>query len=51
MRIVENIAREKGYKDKYEMLRDYGLTPTVRVPKHKKAEFVLLLWRHFKGKS
>lgn len=51
MRILDNIARENGYKNKSEMLWDYGLAPTVWVPKHKKVEIILLFWKYFRNKK
>lgn len=51
MRIMDNIAIENGYKNKTEMLWDYGFAPTVRIPKHKKVEIIPLFWRYFKSKS
>ena len=42
------IARNNGYIDKFEMFRDFNLIPTVLTPKHRKSEFVILLYRYFK---
>lgn len=42
------IARNNGYKDKFELLRDYNIIPTVMMPKHKKIEVISLLLKHLK---
>lgn len=40
---IDIIAKQHGYLDYYDMMMDYGYVPTVRVPKHKKHELVILL--------
>lgn len=45
MRAVLNmIAKNNGYSDKFELLRDYSFIPTVLTPKHRRIEFVKLLY-------
>lgn len=48
--VLDIIAKNNGYKNKFEMLSDYRIIPTVMMPKHKKIEFVSLLWKHFTKK-
>ena len=40
---LDLIAKNNGYNDKIELLRDYGFIPTVKMPAHKKIEIVSLL--------
>ena len=47
--MLDKIAVGNGYKDKFELLRDYNIIPTVKMPKHKKMEFVSLLLKHLKN--
>lgn len=47
-KVLDKIAVDNGYKDKFELLRDYNIIPTVKMPKHKKMEFVSLLLKHLK---
>lgn len=47
-KVLDKIAVGNGYKDKFELLRDYNIIPTVKSPKHKKIEFVSLLLKHLK---
>lgn len=44
---LDLIAKNNGYNDKIELLRDYGFIPTVKMPAHKKIEIVSLLWKHY----
>lgn len=44
--VLDIIAKSNGYKDKWELLRDYNIAPTVMVPKHKKIDFGLLLLKY-----
>lgn len=46
--LLDVIAKDNGYIDKLEMFRDYNFIPTVLTPKHRKSEFIVLLYRHFK---
>lgn len=41
--ILEKEAKLKGYVDKDDLLMDYGIMPSVRVPNHKKWEVVFIL--------
>ena len=41
--VIDIVAKNNGYKDKLEMLSDYGFVPTVIMPKHRKSEFISLL--------
>ena len=47
-KVLDKIAVGNGYKDKFELLRDYNIIPTVKMPKHKKMEFDYYegLWKH-----
>ena len=45
---LDLLARKNGYVDKFELLMDYNIIPTVKMSRHKKSEFVLLLLKHFK---
>ncbi len=47
-KVLDKIAVDNGYKDKFELLRDYNIIPTVKMPKHKKMEFISLLLKHLK---
>ena len=47
-KVLDVIARSNGYIDKLEMFRDYNFIPTVLTPKHRKREFLILLYRHIK---
>lgn len=44
---LDLIAKNNGYNDKIELLRDYGFIPTVKMPAHKKIEIVSLLWKYY----
>ena len=44
---LDLIAKNNGYNDKIELLRDYNFIPTVKMPAHKKIEIVSLLWKHY----
>lgn len=35
-KVLDKIAVGNGYKDKFELLRDYNIIPTVKMPRHKK---------------
>lgn len=49
--IIDEIAKENGYKDKLDLLYDYDIAPSVAVmPQHKKWEFPILLLKHIKKK-
>ncbi len=48
---LRQIAKKNGYDSEYELLRDYGIVPTVRMPNHKKIELIPLLLRHLKGQK
>lgn len=50
-KVLDKIAVGNGYKDKFELLRDYNIIPTVKMPKHKKMEFVSLLLKHLKKRK
>ena len=43
----DKIARENGYMNKLDLLMDYNIQPTVRVPSHKAIEVVPLVVKHF----
>lgn len=43
--LFDTIAKNNGYSDKFDLLRDYGFIPTVLMPKHRKIEIVKLLYR------
>lgn len=44
--VLDTIAKNNGYSDKFDLLRDYGFMPTVLTPKHRKIEIVKLLYNH-----
>lgn len=48
--VINTIAKDNGYFDKYDLLRDYGFVPTVLTPKHKKYEIVKLFYKHIRKK-
>ena len=48
--VINPIAKNNGYPDKFALLRDYGFMPTVLTPKHHKIEIVTLLYKHFRKK-
>lgn len=45
--VLDQIAKNNGYNDKFGLFRDYNFIPTVRVPRHKKIEIISLLWKHY----
>lgn len=45
--VWDQIAKNNGYNDKFELFWDYNIVPTVRVPTHKKIEIISLLWKHY----
>ena len=46
--LMDNIARNAGYKNKMDLFYDYDFIPTVLTPKHRKIEIVLLIYKHIK---
>ena len=48
--VINTIAKNNGYSDKFDLLRDYGFMPTVLTPKHRKIEIVNLLYKHIRKK-
>ena len=34
--VLDQIAKNNGYNDKFELFRDYNFIPTVKIPTHKK---------------
>lgn len=46
--MLDTIARSNGYDDWVELLMDYGFTPTVMMPKHKKIELMSLVLNHLR---
>lgn len=44
---LDLIAKNNGYNDRFELLRDYNFIPTVKMPAHKKIEIIALLWKHY----
>lgn len=46
-RALDLIAKNNGYNDRFELLRDYNFIPTVKIPAHKKIEIVTLLRKHY----
>lgn len=47
--VLDLIAKNNGYKDKMELLRDYSFIPTVMIPNHKKIEIIPLFWKYIKN--
>lgn len=45
--VLDQIAKNNGYNDKFALFRDYNFIPTVRVTRHKKIEIISLLWKHY----
>ena len=50
-KVLDEIATRNGYDDKNSLLMDYGIFPTVKVPSHKKIEFISLILRNYKKKK
>lgn len=48
--VLDTIARNNGYSDKFDLLMDYRFIPTVLTPRHRKIEFVKLLYNHIRKK-
>ena len=46
LRVLDQIAKNNGYNDKFGLFRDYNFIPTVKIPTHKKIEIISLLWKH-----
>ena len=46
-RALDLIAKNNGYNDRFELLRDYNFIPTVKIPAHKKIEIIALLLKHY----
>lgn len=49
--VFDLIAKNNGYRNKTELLRDYNFIPTVKTPRHRKLEIVSLLWNHLFNKK
>lgn len=45
--VLDQIAKNNGYNDKFELFRDYNFIPTVKIPTHKKIEIISLLWKYY----
>lgn len=45
------IAKNNGYNNKMELLRDYNFIPTVMMPKHKKIKIIPLFWKNIISKK
>ena len=50
-RLLKKTAKKAGYQSVIEMLWDYDLVPSVRMPKHKKQEIVPLIIKQLKKKD
>lgn len=50
-KFLELLAKDSGYINRDDLLYDYGLIPTVRVPRHKKREIVPLIVGYIKKKN
>lgn len=48
--VISSVAKANGYRDKSELLRDYGFIPTVLTPKHRKIEIIKLLYDYITKK-
>lgn len=48
-RAISTIAKDNGYSDSFDLLRDYGFIPTVLTPKHRKSEIMKLLFQHIRN--
>lgn len=46
-RALDLIAKNNGYNDRFELLRDYNFIPTVKIPAHKKIEIIALFLKHY----
>lgn len=46
--VLSSVAKANDYRDKFDLLRDYGFIPTVLTPKHRKFEIVKLLYHHIR---
>lgn len=40
---LDKIASKNGYLDRLDLLRDYGVIPSVKTPNHKKIDLLKLL--------
>lgn len=48
--VLSSIAKVNDYRDKFDLLRDYGFMPTVLTPKHRKIEIVKLFYDYITKK-
>lgn len=49
--LFEELAKENGYRNKFEFLVDYGLHPSVQYkPTHKSYEIIFLIIKHKWGR-
>lgn len=45
--LFEELAKENGYRNKFEFLVDYGIHPSVQYkPTHKSYEIIFLIIKH-----
>lgn len=49
--VLDQIAKANGYGSTFELLRDYGLVPSVMTPKHRKIAFVPLFLKHTRNQK
>lgn len=49
--MLDMIAKNNGYNNKMELLRDYNFIPTVMMPKHKKIKIIPLFWKNIISKK
>lgn len=49
--MLDMIAKNNGYNNKMELLRDYNFIPTVMMPKHKKIKIIPLFLKNIISKK
>ena len=47
-KVLNDMAKDHNYSDVDELLYDYGIIPSVRMPKHNKWEFIKMLPKYIK---
>ena len=50
-RLLKKTAKKAGYQSVIEMLWDYDLVPSVRMPRHKKQEIIPLIIKQLEKKD
>ena len=50
-KVLEEIAKKEGYSNVDQLLYDYGIFLSVRIPKHTKLEFIKLIMKYKKDRK